>query len=225
MRSLSIRIIVALLAFLLGIAAATLWVVNSPPKQNLSGKNDAAFINQEKQELRLEIPDDGWVSIFFESINKRANIAKLSSLRTALPKDDLEVRVWGGFGLTPLEGFILKRTDGQWSAIHLKGISKKLPPSEYQKNMEAPKSGWESCWQRLVDAGILTLPDASEVKKCEVLAFDGFSYVVEINMNNTYRTYMYDNPIYAKCDEAKQMLKIGKIIDEEFGLRSFSLSN
>jgi predicted TIM-barrel enzyme len=34
---------------------------------------------------------------------------------------------------------------------------------------------------------------------------------------------MYDNPNYAKCNEAKQMIKIGDIIVEEFGVREFSI--
>jgi hypothetical protein len=32
---------------------------------------------------------------------------------------------------------------------------------------------------------------------------------------------MYDNPGYAKCEEAKQMMRIGGIISEEFGLKEF----
>jgi hypothetical protein len=53
---------------------------------------------------------------------------------------------------------------------------------------------------------------------CRVGGRDGMSYVVEINSDRTYRTYMYDNPFYAKCDEAKRMMKIGEIVADEFGL-------
>ena len=48
------------------------------------------------------------------------------------------------------------------------------------------------------------------------------SYVVEINTQATYRTYLYDNPSYAKCAEAKRMIKIGNIIAEEFDLPEMS---
>ena len=65
-------------------------------------------------------------------------------------------------------------------------------------------------------AGILTLPDASEVR-CNTQVLDGMGYVVEIDADQTYRTYMYDNPQYAKCDEAKRMIKLSEIVDEEFG--------
>ena len=131
-----------------------------------------------------------------------------------MPDDDLEVRVWHGFGLTALEGFVLKRTAGEWSAIHLDG-NPNLPCSEYEKKLQTPKSGWELCWRRLEEAGILTLRDASAIG-CSAMINDGMSYVVEFNSNGTYRTYLYDNPDYAKCKEAKQMIAIGNIISEEF---------
>lgn len=44
------------------------------------------------------------------------------------------------------------------------------------------------------------------------------SYVVEINHEFTYRTYMYDNPSYAKCEQAKKMIRTGNFIAEEFDL-------
>jgi len=83
--------------------------------------------------------------------------------------------------------------------------------------LQAPKSGWEMCWQRLEEAGILTLPDASAIG-CSTMVIDGMSYVVEFNNKGTYRTYLYDNPSYAKCNEAKQMIKVGSVISEEFGV-------
>jgi hypothetical protein len=94
------------------------------------------------------------------------------------------------------------------------------PFGKYRKELQAPKSGWTNAWQRLIDAEILTLPDASSIR-CEVGITDGKSYVVEVNKDRTYRTYMYDNPNHAKCAEAKQMIKLGEVIAEEFGLEEF----
>jgi hypothetical protein len=174
-----------------------------------------------RQELRLEIPEDTWEPILFKSIDERARIANLKTLRAAfLPGDHLEVRVWHGFGVTALEGFVLKRAAGAWSAIHLDGIHPNLPRSEYEKRLQTPKSGWEVCWRRLEEAGILTLPDASAIG-CSAMINDGMSYVVEFNSKGTYRTYLYDNPSYAKCNEAKQMIKIGNI-SEEFDVAEMS---
>lgn len=91
-------------------------------------------------------------------------------------------------------------------------------------NLDVPRSGWEAAWQRLTKAGILSLPDA-QVVGCNTHIFDGTSYVVEINKEETYRTYLYDNPNYSRCSEARQMLKIGEVLAEEFDLKQFKISD
>jgi hypothetical protein len=59
------------------------------------------------------------------------------------------------------------------------------------------------------------LPDARSVG-CESDVLDGVSHVVENSIDRSYRTYMYDNPQFAKCKEAKQMIEIVNIFDDEF---------
>jgi hypothetical protein len=168
-------------------------------------------------EFTWTVPKKTWEPIFFEEIDERTKIARLPTLRVALPKDDLELRIWNGFGLTALEGFVLKRSAGKWSAIHLDGIYDKLPARRYQKQLSAPKSGWNESWRKLMELGILTLPDAAEAG-CSTSVLDGMSYVVEINHELTYRTYMYDNPSYAKCEQARTMIRIGNFIADEFNV-------
>ncbi|HEY0765630.1 MAG TPA: hypothetical protein VGD61_24840 [Pyrinomonadaceae bacterium] len=172
-------------------------------------------------QFKLIVPKSSWEQIFFEEINKRARIAKLQGIRVALPNDDLELRLWNGFGLTALEGFVLRRHAGEWSAIHLEGIRPRLPKLEYQKQLSAPKSGWNEAWRKLVEMGVATLPDAEEIS-CSGGALDGMSYVVELNYERTYRTYLYDNPSYAKCQQAKRMIAIGNFIADEFGVREMA---
>jgi hypothetical protein len=165
--------------------------------------------------------NDSWKSDFFKSINERARIVNLPKLNTiTLPGEDLEVRVWHGFGTTLLEGFVLRRSAGQWSAIHLDGYDERRPRSKYQISLNAPQSGWEECWKRLVDAGLLTLPDASQLGE-EPIDPDVMSYVVECNVGGKYQTYHYTYPEANDRKEAKQMMKIGEIIFEEFGLPEF----
>jgi hypothetical protein len=170
--------------------------------------------------LNLVIPSDPWEPIFFKEINQLAKIAGLQNLRSvALPSGDLEVRIWGGFGEDFTQGLILKRTTGQWSALHLVRVHPKLPKSQYQIVRPSPKSGWEKCWERLIKEGLLTLPDSSTLKG-EKNIRDGFSYVVEINKDRTYRTYMYSNPDQQDWREAKQMVRVGQILSDEFGFPS-----
>ena len=101
-----------------------------------------------QKELQLNIPKAVWEPIFFRSIDERAKLSHLKTLRSgALPGDDFEVRVWHGFGLTLLEGFVLKRAGARWSAFHLRGITRNMPSHEFQKNLQPPKSGWDKSWQ------------------------------------------------------------------------------
>lgn len=174
---------------------------------------------RQKPALKRLIPKAVWEPLFFEAINERAKASNLAKLRTTvLPDDDIEARVWIGFGLVPLEGFILRRRSGRWEGIHLRSIHPQLARTYYQKPLAAPKSGWEPFWNRLVKLGLLRLPDSSTLKR-EKSFHDGTSYVVEINKNGTYRTYLYANPDEQRWPEAKQILKIANSIYSEFGIR------
>jgi hypothetical protein len=214
MHKLTVHLAILLLTFLVGSVASCAWLKNLSPKQ----------------EPRVLIPDAPWVRIFFEStglasksINERTKEANLPSLRAILwPDDDLEVRVWTGFGLQGVDGLILRRSSNQWSAIYLHGMAQRPPFPNSQSSLGPPKSGWEPAWQRLSAAQIVTLPDASTLE-CGDEGTDGTSFVVEINMNRTYRTYRYHDLDYMKCEEAKQMGRIGEIIADEFGLDNFRI--
>jgi len=146
-----------------------------------------------------------------------AGLGKPSS--SNLGKDDVEVRVWFGFGLFPLEGLIISRKQGEWSAIHLKAES---PDSHYQpkkvsrNTLKPPKSGWEICWQQLVNAGVLTLPDGTDPPDP-----DAQGYEVQVRNGASYRSYHYVSPEYSELPAAKNMLEIGDIISNEFGLQRF----
>jgi hypothetical protein len=154
-------------------------------------------------------------------VNERLGESGIAELRTVqMTGNDFEVRVWVGFGGKGEDGIILRRSSDQWSGLHLHGISRGPHLISKISNLRAPGSGWEAAWQKLTQAGLLTLPDAPAVG-CSPQIFDGVSYVVEINKDQTYRTYLYDNPSQSKCSEAKQMLEIAGIIAEEFHLSEF----
>lgn len=139
---------------------------------------------------------------------------------TVLPDDDFEIRVWVGFGKYGNDGFVLRKKSSVWSAVNIRGMLCHLNGAG-KYNLNSPKSGWENFRQKLVDAGVLTLSDSSELEYKEA-SLDGKSYVVEINHDYVYRTYEYSNPRYVKVKEYEQIMKIGGIIADEFGLESFN---
>src|ERR1051326_2159311 len=162
-------------------------------------------------------PDE--ISVRF--IDRVSKLAGLSSLRSSnLAETGMQARIWYGFGLIPLEGFAIKRTDNQWDAFHLKanGIYSDITKVA-RIQLPAPKSGWGKCWQRLADAGILTLPSGTEGPDPDVEAF-----FVESKAGGSYRNYQYISPEYEQSPNAKRMLAIGDIISEEFGLPRFHVA-
>jgi hypothetical protein len=212
MNKFSIRFLIIILTFIIGISSAAGW-----------------FYYQESQRVEIQLPNHRWEPIFFNGVNRvsqdgtsevkgginqATNLAGLKELRkTSLKDDDIEVRVWRGFGLSPLEAVILSRTGNQWSVQHLKTDNYYDFERVELKQLKPPKSGWEFFWKQIIDNGILTLRDPSETN-CEDSGLDGMSYVVEINQNKIYRTYQMRSG--GKCNGIQQMEKIGEIIGLEF---------
>lgn len=219
MSKFTVRLIIGLLTFLLGIYVAATFLFEGEDASLKRGANDYV---QGKRELHLKIPDGRWEPVFFNTLDELTGQVGLRSLRTVLlPNNDLEVRVWFDGRPYTIDGVVLRRATGEWSAIRVHGRFDQQQIRTYQDSLASPTSGWESMWQRLVEAGILTLPDASEVE-CRSGGLDGVAYVVEVNMNQRYRTYAYSNPQLMQCREAKQMLNIKETIATEFALESSS---
>ncbi|MGH9905564.1 MAG: hypothetical protein ACRD8U_08290, partial [Pyrinomonadaceae bacterium] len=128
--------------------------------------------------------------MFFEALGERIKQVNLPSLRTVpLPEDDLEVRFWYDGRPDIINGFVIRRSNKQWSAIGVRQTGEGHTSPVKQEGLGTPKSGWDSAWKRFVDAGMLTLPDGSKVK-CPTDTFFG-AFVVETNVSGTYRTYRY----------------------------------
>lgn len=169
---------------------------------------------------KLAIPKATWEPIFFESIDARAKMANLPSLRSAvLPHGDIEVRVWNGFGLTYLEGVVLRRRSERWSADW-------LPPTPPAKKafgkpqpIGRPSGELVPLWTKLQTLGLLNLPDASELPDDGTHVLDGMSHVVEIQKDGLYRTYHYSNPSYHKTwPEAKRIIAIVDTLEADLKL-------
>jgi hypothetical protein len=172
------------------------------------------------QKMRVIVPTASWEPIFFHSINSVARLSDQADLRsTQLPAGDIETRIWWGFGLSPLEGVTLHRSGGQWTAIHVKADNYYEPIKAERRQLSNPKSGWKTTWTLLVNERLLSLPDASEIN-CNEGGLDAPAMVVEINSDNTYRTYMYHMSSEPKCNGDKNIMAMIDIIYEEFNLKS-----
>lgn len=209
------RFAIALATLLVCAGVATIFVISArkmPPQVN------AASAIQDNRGAHLEIPKDGWETSFFAALDEHTKKVNLPSLRTVvLPETDLEVRFWYDARPYVINGFVIRRSDNQWSAVGIRQTNEGEPSLVKKEILPVPKSGWEPAWQRLVSAGILTLQDGSDLK-CSPGVLDGGAYVVETNVDRVYRTYRYDNPQFSKCQDAKRILSIEQIIAEEFEL-------
>ena len=117
-----------------------------------------------QKELKVEIPDATWPPVVFKPIDTVTEFASLKRLReTHLAEDDLEIRIWRGFSLAPLEGVVLTRISGKWSALYLISDVYVDIKGAYVKQLKAPKSGWDTLWNNLDAEGVSTLPDSSQV--------------------------------------------------------------
>jgi len=171
-----------------------------------------------------DMPKTTWEPIFFEAIDQATGFAGYKKLRkTQLGDGDIQVRVWAGFGLTPLKGFVLSRVNSKWSANRIGSKDSEFSFKASSFALTEPEIGWEAAWASLLNHKILTLPDARAIK-CEAMYEDGYSYVVEVKKGPNYRTYMYDNPdakFDNRCGEADEILSIAKIITDDFRVKGF----
>jgi hypothetical protein len=152
--------------------------------------------------------DGTWRPIFFEEIDRVAAAARLEPLRDKHFGDGTtEIRVWEGFGHSPLKGYVLYRGKASKGWIVEDRVS--LRPV-------TPKSGWEAFWKALESSKIYSLPD-SETLPGGVAVTDGTSYVVEIHTGKTYRNYFYSNPRHQPWPEAKSMLAVVSLLREQLG--------
>ena len=109
MYKLSTRFAVIILTFVVGIFAVAGW-----------------FYYQESQKIQVIVPNARHDSILFNGLEERGGINGITNLsglpelrKTNLGAGIIEVRIWRGFGLSPLEGVVLRRIDGLWTGYHL----------------------------------------------------------------------------------------------------------
>lgn len=188
--------------------------------KNLAQHASPGTLVQNQQVPRIEIPNASWEPSFFKALDERTQKVKLPSLRTVvLSEQDLDARFWYDTRPDVISGYVIRRSGDRWSAVFVRQTRDRLPSEVKLEAMPVPRSGWETAWAKLVNAGILTLPDAAELG-CNSPSFDTVAYVIETNVHGIYRAYRYSNPLHGECDEAKRIVLIEEIIGEEFGPQS-----
>ncbi len=214
MRKIGLLAVFVLILLLVGASIVTGFLLHDKtPGQEAS----PAKLVSNRQAQRLETSNASWQPSFFMALDERIQKVKLPRLRTVvLSEGDLEVRFWYDSRPDVINGFVIRRSANQWSAVGVRQTRNRQPSEVKLEALAVPKSGWETAWAKLVAAGILTLPDASELN-CNSAGLDTVAFVIETNVHRLYRTYRYSNPSHAECDDAKRIVLIEEIIDEEFG--------
>lgn len=154
-----------------------------------------------------------------QTIVGRVAAAGFGDLRKKdLPPGDEEMRVWGGFGKTFLQGTILRKVGGHWIAMRLLSESHRGKRRDWTKVYPGPKKGWPAFWARAESLGIWTLPDDSTLPQAGRQSVrDGYSIVVETQRGGKYRVYAYENPrAQTQWTSAARILLIGKLLGSEF---------
>ena len=169
-------------------------------------------------ELRREVPKTNWESSFFMALEERTKIVNLPSLRSGVHgANDLELRFWYDARPAVINGFVIRRSTDDWSAIGIRQLHERWPSQVRQEVLGPPRSGWDSLWKQLSDAGVLVLPDSDQTG-CRSDVLDGGGFVLETVAKRKYRTYRYGNPRLAACDEAQRVMQIERIVADEFKL-------
>lgn len=219
MGRLTMRLLITLLTFLVGVGAVASWLLLRAPSPDDTPHPPGT--PHERHAAAAAVPSMRADSLFYPYIDKQETRIPLQPLRrTALPAGDLEVRIWKIVSFKPPQGFVLKRMAGRWSASHLESDSYDEPKEVKRRELMPPVAGWEACWHELLDAGLATLPD-SEGIDYDAGGLDGWGYGVELRDGSVYRSYGYANPDYSRTPEAGRMLEISNIIRREFNLPAF----
>ncbi len=142
--------------------------------------------------------------------------AGLADLRDrAVTGAEMELRLWHGFGLTGVAGFVLSRTGEQWKGHIIAPVGRTTCYASHELKAD---TDWGRAWQRVQDLGLAALP-AIPSRSPTNLVGDGYSYVLEWRDVNRYRAFVYDNPDFFKTADDLRMIAIIKQLLSSAGLQ------
>lgn len=145
------------------------------------------------------------------------DVVRLSGLEPLRNKplrpDEVEIRLWRGFGLHELEVVVLNNRDGIWKGKHLLGNDYVEITDVKVVELPEPKLGWERFGHKLVELGIVDLPTSYD-DEC-LSGIDGTSNVVEVSKQGSYRIYMYREDAQ-NCMDGQKLDVIAEFVGIQF---------
>ena len=161
---------------------------------------------------RLEVPRASSADPFFDVINAwsdGASIIRLSEKQ--LSGDNLEIRVWIGFGIYRTTGARLRRINNVWLADYL-GL--KNVPFEDPRPRVVPVTLTErkaaQLWRKLQ---VLGITDFSKTSRIDPEASpEGIGYVIEFADATNYRIRRYLDPESSDSEAMKNVISIAETL-------------
>jgi hypothetical protein len=137
-----------------------------------------------------------------------------------------QIRIWQDFQDLTGRSFILRSVNDRWEAelykYQYRSTDGSLPDSvSGQKlSLPEPRSGWDKYLDKLLDLGVLTLPDYGTIPGYNVHSDEAF-ITIEVANRNYYRIYEYPDPYYRKdkFPQANAVVDVLKLNEEEFSIK------
>lgn len=113
------------------------------------------------------------------------------------------------------ETIVLRKVEKDWNAMILgDGL---FGSCNYQR-IGKSKSSLEDLWKKLVDEGLLEIPEGKFRSDC---CTDGHGYEVELFYQDKLKRYSFHIPEQIDSKEAKQIQNIGNLLSSEFEIPMF----
>ncbi|HLM59868.1 MAG TPA: hypothetical protein VK308_03590 [Pyrinomonadaceae bacterium] len=213
-------------------------VAQISPVSNQTVENNTLSVNETVAFVSIKLPTFPTPEkVNTEDCLKKENTIRLKKFglydleKQQISKDDLEIRVWQISDLymriykdlgVKESVFILKRTNGNWSAkVFRNTVNQKSNIEKLIKTkLDTPESGWENVWQNFVNNELLTFPDS--VNGEVIFAPDYGSCIIESKVDGIFKTFQHAGS--QEIREIRHTAKTLNIIADEFNLEDFQAS-
>ena len=130
-------------------------------------------------------------------------------------EDFFEVRLTRSTALEGGETFLLRRVGGDWSA-KLMGNGLQFS-CLYQREVKPSGGDWTQLYNSLLTAGLMEISGEEEMQHVE----DGDSFYLEVTSSGKVSRYSVSHPREVRSENSKRILKVGNIVNEQFGTPVF----